>query len=64
MRSVVVNGPRHPLEEVGAELGIKGDHGQQPQNSELVLIRQLREVQRHLRTEPAIVARCRRRTAG
>jgi len=64
MRSGMVDGQRHPLEEVGAELGIKGERVRQLQVSGLVLIRQLREVQRHLRREPAIVARYRWRTPG
>lgn len=58
MRSGMLDGERHPLWEVGDELGIKLERVRQLQYQGLAVIRQVREVQRHLRAEP-IVARYR-----
>lgn len=52
MRSGIWDGERHSLREVGEELGIQRERVRQIQNQGLTLIRQLREVQRHLRREP------------
>ena len=52
MRSGMVDGDRHSLRAVGEELGIAEERVRQIQNEGLSLIRQLREVQRHLRTAP------------
>lgn len=58
-RSGMMDGQRPLLREVSEELGIGEERVRQLQVSGLVLIRQLREVQRHLRREPAIQARYR-----
>jgi DNA-directed RNA polymerase sigma subunit (sigma70/sigma32) len=52
MRSGMWDGEHHTLREVGDELGLAPERVRQIQNQSLVLIRQLREVQRHLRREP------------
>jgi DNA-directed RNA polymerase sigma subunit (sigma70/sigma32) len=52
MRSGIWDGERHSLREVGEELGIQRERVRQIQNQGLTLIRQLREVQRHLLREP------------
>ncbi|MGN6816553.1 MAG: sigma factor-like helix-turn-helix DNA-binding protein [Solirubrobacterales bacterium] len=54
MRSGMVDGKAHSLDEVGDELSITGERVRQIQNQGLLLIRQLREVQRHLRKKPSI----------
>ncbi|HEX6781569.1 MAG TPA: sigma factor-like helix-turn-helix DNA-binding protein [Solirubrobacterales bacterium] len=62
MRTGMIDGKPHSLREVGEELGIKQERVRQLQNQGLLLIRQVREVQRHLRREPAIQAFYRWRT--
>lgn len=64
MRSGMVDGQAHSLREVGEELGIKQERVREIQTQGLVLIRQVREVQRHLRREPALRAFYRWRTPG
>jgi DNA-directed RNA polymerase sigma subunit (sigma70/sigma32) len=64
MRSGMWDGQHHTLEEIGEELGINGERVRQLQWQGLALIRQLREVQRHLRHEPSLRARYRWRTPG
>lgn len=59
MRSGMVDGEMHTLREIGDELGIKQERVRQIQQQGLTLIRQLREVQRHLRRDPAIQAQWR-----
>lgn len=56
MRSGMVDGEQPTLREVGEELRIKDERVRQIQNQGLLLIRQLREVQRHLRAEPSLRA--------
>lgn len=56
MRSGMLDGERHTFKEVGEELGIGRERVRQVQGQGLALIRQMREVQRHLRGEPAICA--------
>lgn len=56
MRSGMVDGERHTLEAIGDELGIDKERVRQIQKEGLKLIRQVREVQRHLRAEPKIQA--------
>jgi DNA-directed RNA polymerase sigma subunit (sigma70/sigma32) len=53
MRSGMWDGEHNTLREVGDELGLTPERVRQIQNESLVLIRQLREVQRHLRRDPA-----------
>jgi DNA-directed RNA polymerase sigma subunit (sigma70/sigma32) len=60
----MVDGQAHSLREVGEELGIKQERVREIQTQGLVLIRQVREVQRHLRREPALRAFYRWRTPG
>jgi hypothetical protein len=56
MRSGMWDGERHTFREIGEELGITQERVRQLQNQGLNLIRQVREVQRHLRCEPRIRA--------
>lgn len=56
MRSGMWDGERHTLREIGNELGIDQERVRQIQHQGLNLIRQVREVQRHLRREPRIRA--------
>jgi len=56
MRSGMLDGKPHTLREIGEELGIDHERVRQIQNGGLSLIRQVREVQRHLRREPRIRA--------
>lgn len=51
MRSGMWDGDRHTLREIGEELGIDPERVRQIQARGLTLIRQVREVQRHLRRE-------------
>jgi DNA-directed RNA polymerase sigma subunit (sigma70/sigma32) len=55
MRSGMVDGERHRLWEVGEELGIKLERVRQLQNQGLMVIRQVREVQRHMDNEPTVI---------
>jgi DNA-directed RNA polymerase sigma subunit (sigma70/sigma32) len=61
MRSGMWDGERHTFREVADELGITKERVRQIQQQGLALIGQVREVQRHLRDEPTIRARYRRR---
>jgi DNA-directed RNA polymerase sigma subunit (sigma70/sigma32) len=54
MRSGMWDGEPHTLDEVGDELGISKERVRQIQNQGLVLIRQVREAQRHLIPEPSL----------
>lgn len=56
VRSGMVDGEAHSLDEVGDELGITRERVRQIQNQGLLLIRQVREVQRHMRPEPSLRA--------
>lgn len=56
MRSGMWDGERHTLREIGDELGIGQERVRQIQDQGLTLIRQVREVQRHLHREPRIRA--------
>ncbi|MGN6217297.1 MAG: sigma factor-like helix-turn-helix DNA-binding protein [Solirubrobacterales bacterium] len=56
MRSRMVDGEKHTLREVGEELGITEERVRQIEGQGLLLIRQMREVQRHLRSEPSLRA--------
>jgi hypothetical protein len=56
MRSGMVDGDRHTLTEVGDELGITKERVRQIEKQGLLLIRQVREVQRHIRPEPSLRA--------
>ena len=64
MRSGMLDGERHTLAEIGEELGIKHERVRQIQNQGLMLIRQVREVQRHLRDQPSLRANYRWWTPG
>lgn len=64
MRTGMLDGDLHTFEEVGDELGITRERVRQIQGQGLALIRQVREVQRHLRREPSIQATYRWRTPG
>jgi DNA-directed RNA polymerase sigma subunit (sigma70/sigma32) len=64
MRSGMWDGRQHSLREIGEELGVRGERVRQIQNQGLLLIRQIREVQRHLRDEPTLSANYRWRTPG
>ncbi|MGN6256419.1 MAG: sigma factor-like helix-turn-helix DNA-binding protein [Solirubrobacterales bacterium] len=54
MRSRIWDGEEHSFREIAEELGLTPERVRQIQNQGLLLIRQVREVQRHLRHEPAI----------
>jgi DNA-directed RNA polymerase sigma subunit (sigma70/sigma32) len=54
MRSGMVDGEHHTFREIADELGVTPERARQIQNQSLDLIRQLREVQRHLRYEPRV----------
>lgn len=54
MRSRMWDGKQHTLKEVGDELGVGPERIRQLEGQGLLLIRQLREVQRHMRTKPNI----------
>lgn len=56
MRSGMVDGERHTLLEVGDELGITRQRVRQIEGHELLLVRQMREVQRHIRHDPSLRA--------
>lgn len=56
MRSGMLDGTSHTLSEVGEELGIRRERVRQVQNQGLLVIRQVREVQRHLRRKPSVRA--------
>lgn len=56
MRSGMVDGKEHSLDAVGDELGITRERVRQIQNQGLLLIRQVREVQRYMRPEPSLRA--------
>lgn len=62
MRTGMWDGEPRTLSAIGEELGIDKERVRQIQNQGLVLIRQVREVQRHLRGEPSIRAIYRWRT--
>jgi RNA polymerase primary sigma factor len=62
MRSGMLDGEQHTLKEVGEELGLKEERVRQIQNLGLVVIREIREVQRHIRREPSVRAPYRWRT--
>jgi DNA-directed RNA polymerase sigma subunit (sigma70/sigma32) len=64
MRSGMVDGRRYPLWEIGQEIGLQQERVRQLQNQGLMVVRQIREVQRHMRSEPVIRARFRWRTFG
>lgn len=52
MRSGMVDGQLYALEEVGEEVGLKGERVRQVQNEGLSVIRQVRETQRRMRIDP------------
>jgi len=52
MRSGMVDGQLYALDEVGVEVGLKGERVRQIQNEGLSVIRQFRETQRRMRDEP------------
>ena len=54
MRSGMWDGDQHTLREVGEELGVGAERVRQIERQGLTLIRQQREVQRHLRRKPSI----------
>ncbi len=54
MRSGMWDGQLYALHEVGEEIGVSGERVRQIQNQGLLLIRQVREAQRHLQGEPAM----------
>lgn len=62
MRSGIWDGERHTLSAIGEELGIEKERVRQLQNQGLLVILQVREVQRHLRREPSVRAHYRWRT--
>lgn len=53
MRSGMWDGERHSLSEVGEEIGLGRERVRQLQNQGLTVVREVREVQRHLRSEPS-----------
>ena len=55
MRSGMWDGKRHTLGEIGEELGIDATRVNQLEHDALLVIRQAREAQRHLREEPTSV---------
>jgi len=64
LRSGMLDGELHTLREIGEELGIRHERVRQIQNQGLVLVRQVREVQRHLRDKPSLRANYRWWTPG
>lgn len=54
MRSGMWDGEQRSFREIGDELGVTPERVRQFQNQGLLLIRQVRETQRHLRREPTI----------
>ena len=56
MRSRMWDGEQHTLVEIGDALGVTKERVRQIQNQGLSVIRQVREMQRHLRAEPTLRA--------
>lgn len=54
MRSGMWDGRLYKLHEIGEELGVKRERVRQIQQQGLHIIRQVREVQRHMSEEPTI----------
>jgi hypothetical protein len=56
MRSGMLDGRLHALDEVGEEIGVTKERVRQIQNKGLAVIRGVREAQRHMQEEPTKVA--------
>lgn len=54
MRTRMWGGEQHTFREIGNEHGLTRERVRQIQNQGLLLIRQVREAQRHLRAEPTL----------
>lgn len=54
MRAGMADGDLHTFGEIGGELGVTPERVRQIQNQGLLVVRQVREMQRHLRGAPTL----------